>query len=212
MKAVCIFAYRSFSMQRMENTKDFIIDEAFRLFLNHSYEAVSINDISKAIGFTKGALYHHFRNKEELFMAVIDKYLIIDELDFNLNNTTLIQFIELCVVKAQEIVSKTMSSSKSFIPLNLLSLFIDAFRHYPDFAMKKNDLINSEINKTKKVLDQAIVKGEIRNDINTSAMAEMFFTLNTGLAKNLIHGNMSQELAIEKLREQLSEFYKLLKV
>ena len=51
----------------MENTKEFIIDEAFKLFLDHSYEAVSISDISQAIGFTKGALYHHFKNKEELF-------------------------------------------------------------------------------------------------------------------------------------------------
>lgn len=195
----------------MDNTKDFIIEEAFKLFLNRSYEAVSISEISKAVELTKGALYHHFRNKEELFMAVVDKYLIIDELNFNVNDTTLMQFIELCVDKAQEIVSKTLSSNPSFIPLNLLSLFIDAFRHYPDFATKKNDLINSEINKTKRVLDQAILKGEIRNDINTSVMAEMFFTLNTGLAKNLIHGNMNQELAIEKLREQLYEFYKLLK-
>ncbi|MDD2304253.1 MAG: TetR/AcrR family transcriptional regulator [Prolixibacteraceae bacterium] len=196
----------------MDNTKEFIIDKAFELFLNHSYEAVSISEISKAIELTKGALYHHFRNKEELFMAVVDKYLIIEELDINTNNISLIQFIELCVVKAQDIVSKTVGSSRSFIPLNLLSFFIDAFRHYPDFSAKKNDLINSEINKTKKILDQAIVNGEIRSDINTSVTAEMFFTLNTGIAKNLIHGNMNQKLAIDKLREQLLEFYKLLKI
>ncbi len=197
---------------KMDNTKEFIIDKAFELFLNHSYEAVSISEISKAIELTKGALYHHFRNKEELFMAVVDKYLIIEELDINTNNISLIQFIELCVVKAQDIVSKTVGSSRSFIPLNLLSFFIDAFRHYPDFSAKKNDLINSEINKTKKIIDQAIVNGEIRSDINTSVMAEIFFTLNTGIAKNLIHGNMNQKLAIDKLREQLLEFYKLLKI
>jgi AcrR family transcriptional regulator len=62
----------------MNDTKEYIIDQAYTLFLSHSYEAVTISDISKAVGLTKGALYHHFINKEEVFKAVIDKYLIID--------------------------------------------------------------------------------------------------------------------------------------
>jgi len=56
----------------MNDTREYIIDESYKLFLNRSYEAVSISVISDAIGFTKGALYHHFKNKEELFKAVID--------------------------------------------------------------------------------------------------------------------------------------------
>jgi len=60
----------------MTDTKEYIIDQAYKLFLTKSYEAVSISDISNAIGLTKGALYHHFLTKEELFKAVIDKYLM----------------------------------------------------------------------------------------------------------------------------------------
>ena len=65
----------------MNDTRDFIIDEAYKLFLTQSYEAVSISTISEAIGLTKGALYHHFTNKEDLFKAVIDKHFphFVDE-------------------------------------------------------------------------------------------------------------------------------------
>ena len=43
------------------------------MFLYNNYEAVTINSIIKAAGLAKGALYHHYISKEELFKAVVDK-------------------------------------------------------------------------------------------------------------------------------------------
>ena len=73
----------------MSETKEHIIDKSYELFISHSYEAVSISDISKAIGMTKGALYHHFLNKEELFKAVVDKHLILPTVACNLDQVSL---------------------------------------------------------------------------------------------------------------------------
>jgi AcrR family transcriptional regulator len=74
----------------MKDTKEYIINEARKLFLKHSYEAVSIRDISQAIGLTKGSLYHHFKNKEELFKSVIDKSFLIQSVfgKFDVENTS----------------------------------------------------------------------------------------------------------------------------
>jgi AcrR family transcriptional regulator len=196
----------------VSNTRENIIDHAYGLFLSHSYEAVSINEISKAIGLTKGALYHHFHNKEELFTAVIDKYLIVDEVNVITENITLIDFLELTIQKAQDILTKSFSSNPSFIPLNLMSLYIDAFRHYPQFATKKQDLIYSEIRKTKKVLDSAVKNGEIKTDLNTQALADIIFTLNSGVARNLIHNITDSETALKIMRNQFQELYNLIKI
>ncbi len=163
------------------------------------------------MGFTKGALYHHFRNKEELFMAVVDKYLIIDEVNINTDDISLKEFLELTIKKAQDIINKSYSSNPAYIPLNLLSLFIDAFRHYPEFASKKQGLIHSELNKTKKVLELAVKNGEIKKELNTDAFAEIIFTLNTGIARNLIHNIMDSETAIKNMRNQFLELYELIK-
>jgi len=194
----------------MSETREYIIDQAYGLFLSRSYEAVSISEISKAIGLTKGALYHHFRNKEELFMAVIDKNVKMDALDFEPENITLLNYIDLCQKNAQDIVFHTFSPNPAYMSYNLLALFIDAFRHYPGFAENKESWIQSEIAKNKKVLDRAIARGEIRSEINSSVMAEIFFTISTGVARSLIHTNMNQELAIRQLKNQLEELYKLL--
>ena len=200
---------RSVSLN-MDNTKEFIIDEAFNLFLSHSYEAVSISDISKAIGLTKGALYHHFKNKEELFKSVVDKYLFIHEVIADIDTVSLYDYILLSIALSERIIRNLSSSSLVFMPINYMSLFTDAFRHYPGYAESKGEFINNEIEKTKRVLENAIKSGEIREDINPSLIATNFFSINMGLAGNLVRNN-SLEDAISLLKEQNFEFYKLLK-
>lgn len=194
----------------MDNTKEFIIDEAFKLFLQRSYEAVSISDISQAIGFTKGALYHHFKNKEELFVSVIDKYIRIVALDVNIDSLRLEDYIKLSIEQTEKIFRTLFQHSMTFSPINYISLIADAFRHYPGYAENRGNFINGEIDKTKQVLENAISAGEIRGDIDPSLVSANFFAINMGLAGNLVR-NISVDDAIEMLKKQTSEFYKLLK-
>lgn len=196
--------------KKMDNTKNFIIEESYKLFLNHSYEAVSISDISKAIGFTKGALYHHFKNKEELFKSVVDKYLYIPDVIADFETVSLAEYIQLCTAEAEKIIKRLFGFTLVFTPINYMSMFADAFRHYPGYAELKGDFITNEIEKTKRVLENAIKSGEIRADINTSLIATNFFSINMGLAGNLVRNNSIDE-SISLLKEQNLEFYKLLK-
>lgn len=52
-------------------TKQEMMDGAIRLFREKSYEAVSIGDICKLFGVTRGSFYHHFSSKEELLLLWI---------------------------------------------------------------------------------------------------------------------------------------------
>lgn len=56
-----------------EQTKERIIAAATRLFARKGYYATSIADLAEAVEVTKGALYHHFENKEAIFFAVVEK-------------------------------------------------------------------------------------------------------------------------------------------
>lgn len=51
----------------MDTLQD-IRDGAFALFGRYGYDGVSIDDIAKTAGLSKGALYWHFRGKDELFL------------------------------------------------------------------------------------------------------------------------------------------------
>ena len=55
----------------MSDTKENILKESLRLFAQRGYEAVSVSDIAEKVGFTKGALYKHYKNKQDIFDSII---------------------------------------------------------------------------------------------------------------------------------------------
>lgn len=58
--------------ERSEATTRGLVDAARDLFAREGYEATSLDDVARRAGVTKGALYHHFEGKRELFQAVFE--------------------------------------------------------------------------------------------------------------------------------------------
>lgn len=57
-----------------EETVNLILDVAFRLFMEKGYENTSIQDIIHGLGgLSKGAIYHHFKSKEDILVAVTSR-------------------------------------------------------------------------------------------------------------------------------------------
>ena len=57
-------------------TRDAILSAALALFLHSGFAATRVEDIAQRAGVGKGSVYLHFRNKEELFQAVIDEGIV----------------------------------------------------------------------------------------------------------------------------------------
>ena len=59
------------------STKERLLDEAMRLFGERGYDATSVAEIERSAGLTPGAggLFHHFRTKEEVLIAGIDRHM-----------------------------------------------------------------------------------------------------------------------------------------
>lgn len=64
------------SINKAENSKDFILQTAFALFLANGYKDVTLKNITEATNFSKGAIYHHFESKEEIFHETIRAYYL----------------------------------------------------------------------------------------------------------------------------------------
>lgn len=57
-----------------QETANRILNQAMKIFLEKGYHGTSIDDITQAAGLTKGALYWHFKSKEDLLKKLIRKY------------------------------------------------------------------------------------------------------------------------------------------
>ncbi|HWU22810.1 MAG TPA: TetR/AcrR family transcriptional regulator [Nocardioides sp.] len=59
--------------ERSATTRAALVAASRGLFAEHGYAALSTDQIAKAAGVTRGALYHQFAGKEELFAAVFEQ-------------------------------------------------------------------------------------------------------------------------------------------
>ncbi len=62
-----------------ELTREMIMDAARDLFVKKGYQHVSMRQIAKQLNYSHGAIYYHFKNKAELFYALVE--LHFDMLD-----------------------------------------------------------------------------------------------------------------------------------
>ncbi len=60
---------------RSQATYEALLHAAERLFAAHGYNAVSVEDICRAAGVSKGAFYHHFESKQAVFLALLQRWL-----------------------------------------------------------------------------------------------------------------------------------------
>ncbi len=50
-----------------------IVDGAKRVFMQKGFDAASMNDITREAGVSKGTIYVYFDNKEDLFIAMVER-------------------------------------------------------------------------------------------------------------------------------------------
>lgn len=58
-----------------QESKELIISSAEKLFLEKGFDKVSMRDISEEAKFSKGAIYHHYKSKDEIIKEIINKYV-----------------------------------------------------------------------------------------------------------------------------------------
>src|ERR1019366_10573898 len=56
--------------RRRQQTRDYLLSAAERVFAERGFHAASLDEVAAVAGFSKGAVYSNFKNKEDLFLAL----------------------------------------------------------------------------------------------------------------------------------------------
>ncbi len=62
-------------MTSENDLREQILVTAKSMFIQQGYHGLAMRQISEALGVSKAALYYHFKDKEELFLAILTSYL-----------------------------------------------------------------------------------------------------------------------------------------
>ena len=63
-------------------TKNKILDAAFNVFVKNGYKDTTMAHIVRESGLSKGAIYHHYSSKKDLFISLIDHWEVYSFPDF----------------------------------------------------------------------------------------------------------------------------------
>jgi AcrR family transcriptional regulator len=159
-------------------TRTRILDAAGERFAQRGYDATSVADICRQAGVTKGAFYYHFASKQQVFLALRDRWLSPLDAQFTLTRAageTLPQVLQRIADMAQPIFEPAGSEQRQQIFLELLS----AARH--DLAILPAMLSprRKYRNMFARLVKAGLAEGTLR-DVDATLAAEVLVALGFG--------------------------------
>lgn len=198
----------------MKTTKEHILKVSFGLFLQKSYKEVTMKEIVEKTGLSKGAFYHYFDSKEQVFMEIIhyafDSALYMDFSQFS--RASLYEFYHDYLSYMDRMYASfqnTVESDESF-DWNYYSLIFDAIRLFPEFKDTLIENNDAELGAWTQVIHNAKLQGEIRSPMEDAQIANVFFLTNSGVGMNNIMSGKTEETTRD-LRAIWDSFYAQLK-
>ncbi len=143
-----------------EETVNLILGVAFRLFMEKGYEYTSIQDIINNLGgLSKGAIYHHFKSKEDILVAVIDRMTAE-------SNQMLADIRDSSGLSGEEKLKKIFRESISRSVQNDIFTVAPDFRDNPKllFSLLHDTIDNAAPNYILPIIRQGISDGSIKTD------------------------------------------------
>ena len=209
----CYITYLTVGMVLMDS-KEKILNVAFTLFLQKGYRDVSLKEIVKEVGLTKGAFYHYFDGKEQLFTEVIDGYFI--SLSDHIYEQLPKVHLEMFMTGYQKVLSEQIDRltkdavKEKTISLSYYYFAFDALRILPDFGVKMQEIQFREEQTWIEVIENAIASGEIISSIDSQEIARLFISSKDGLGIQVILENRLKQFSKEIFNLWVS-IYKLIK-
>jgi TetR/AcrR family transcriptional repressor of nem operon len=172
-----------------KQTRDLILDVTFSIIYQHGYNATGISAILKECNIPKGSLYHYFKSKKELVLAMIKERLSPKmDMFFSHEKDDSKSSIDL-IIETIEKISNNENLVKYNCPLNRLN--IELSNSDKDFEKELNKIFVNIQNRINILLNKSIKNNEIKQtDINS--LSEFIITSTWG-ALSLSSEQSSQE-------------------
>jgi TetR/AcrR family acrAB operon transcriptional repressor len=170
------------TQEEAAKTRQDLLDAALQVFSRQGYQAARLQDIAQAAGVTRGAIYHHFGSKAELFNSLMDEASAQES-----------GAVEAAIAEGGslvEIMTRIMTYSLALLQESnrLRQVFeISMFKAGTDpelqlVRLKRAEQTEVLVNNTADIMAQGIASGELRPDLDPHTLARSFIAYQNGVA------------------------------
>ncbi|OIQ19984.1 MAG: hypothetical protein BM556_05720 [Bacteriovorax sp. MedPE-SWde] len=187
--------------EEAQKTKNIIVKGAIELFSKVGIESCTLQQIANEVGCTRGAIYWHFKNKEELISFLIDEYKTREARKF------------------EELSSRSDSNVELLIQYGVWSLEKE---HQDPLGAKVEKILSHNIQSLLKIgvnynvdedilfiastVEKAIKSNEMKTDLNSQDISYMYLSYIYGMS--LMAYSEDKEKYCEKYDNYLRTFFK----
>ncbi|EDM37793.1 transcriptional regulator [Pedobacter sp. BAL39] len=193
-------------LTKAEKTKQFILDTAVPLYNEKGISGVSIDDVLAATKLTKGCLYGHFENKDDLSDQVIELAL-----------KTLTNKVRLAVSKGKSAKGKIFAFMDFYKdPLHpyipggcpIFNTAVEADDNYPEMKQKVAKVFRAGQEELRGLLLEGIANGEFSSALDPTVFAfKMVAAIEGGIVMCRTMGTGKPMLSlIKNLKEELERY------
>lgn len=185
---------------------------SLKLFLQKNFKEVTMKEIVDKTGLSKGAFYHYFESKEQLFYEIIDYFFsAILEYDFSrLPSESLHEFYHSYADEINRVrfdfLMNDEGEKEDFINMNFFALLFDAFKLFPEFRKKMEKYHLKEKNAWILAIQKARRQDEISSPLTDEQIAQIFLFTSDGLTMNLTMERNTADLG-DRLKSLWDNFY-----
>jgi AcrR family transcriptional regulator len=179
--------------------KEQILNEARTLFARLGFRKCTTDDIAKACGLTKAAIYHYYENKEIIFVEVIKKEAALLMSDIR-------KAVQSCVRPSDRLIAYMMTRFNKIKQMSNLNEISRAMGNEAGHVAGKcrDAFFKQETELLKSIIEEGQLKGEFRN-IPASVVAGTLIAAFKGI-ETFIPASAGAETVQEGLKELLDIF------
>lgn len=159
-----------------------------------------MKELVEKSGMSKGAFYHYFESKEQLFLEVLNHTIsLVLDVYRNLKRESLSQFYHDYFQHYKKANDLFPQFSEENFDLNIFTLFFDGIKLFPHFHDKLQESMDIELSTWKDIIQLARKNGEIKSIMSDEQIAKMFIYTSDGVG---IHSLIMKKNG-EDMKDQL---------
>ncbi|WP_420379690.1 TetR/AcrR family transcriptional regulator [Gilvibacter sp.] len=162
-------------LTKAERTKKFIVETVAPIFNQQGYAATSLNDLTKATGLTKGAIYGNFESKEALAVAA-----------FKYNVNELFKQISLhqqesdsalgALYKITEFYRSYYQFSRKLGGCPILNIGVDAHHQEGPLMAQVQSVISKSQQHIQSLVELAVKEGDLKAEFANKNFGKLMYT------------------------------------
>ncbi|MGH3518772.1 MAG: TetR/AcrR family transcriptional regulator [Haloechinothrix sp.] len=171
------------SQDHLDARRRQILDGARMCFARHGYEGATVRRLEETIGLSRGAIFHHFRDKETLFLALAED-----------------DAARMAGVVAEQglvQVMRQLLSGDSQHPADWLGTRLEVSRRLrtdPDFRERWAERSRQLTMATRDRLQRKRIEGQLRDDVDVDVLTSFLELVLEGLVSHLAMGLPADDL------------------